>query len=282
MATTSAGSKPSEIYWTMEMLVCLGKMPDRDIASRFGITCYAVSQKRLELGIPGVPGPKRKVKWTPKMLKDLRTMSGRAFERRYRAGKLAARLKRKELGLPAPSERNRPRFTPAMIALLGRRPDQRLARGFHMSLKQVRKMRLKLGIRTYKETFLDNAKWPREALALLGTMSDEQVAKRLGTHRGCVSVKRYALGIPRFNPPYQWTRKTLALLGRKPDGELARELGVTTRIVEKKRYKLGIPSHRSRLRARAAALLKQPPAGQGTPGESGAVPACQAEKAGSE
>ena len=46
--------------------------------------------------------------------------------------------------------------------------------------------------------------WTPERIALLGTMSDSEVAKRLGCERNVVAGKRYQLGIPSI-PLNLWT-----------------------------------------------------------------------------
>ena len=81
--------------------------------------------------------------------------------------------------------------------------------------------------------------WAPEDMSLLGTMPDEEVARRTGRTAGAVRQKREELGIP--NPAgNRWTAEGIALLGMLPDREVARRLGRSLQSVTQKRIKLGI------------------------------------------
>jgi hypothetical protein len=81
--------------------------------------------------------------------------------------------------------------------------------------------------------------WAQEDVALLGTVPDEEVARRTGRTVGAVRQKRAALGIP--NPgSNRWTAEAVALLGTMPDREVARRLGRALASVTQKRRQLGI------------------------------------------
>lgn len=86
--------------------------------------------------------------------------------------------------------------------------------------------------------------WTPENIALLGTMADAQVAKRIGGISFItVQKKRQALGIPPATPASRpWTPEHIAMLGARSDAELARLTGRSTKAVNQKRIKLGIPS----------------------------------------
>ncbi|CAM2185927.1 conserved hypothetical protein [Paraburkholderia sacchari] len=88
--------------------------------------------------------------------------------------------------------------------------------------------------------------WTAQEIALLGTLSDAQVAERIGgISFSTVQKKRQELGIPPAAPAHlPWSPEHLALLGILDDAELARLTGRSTRAVNQKRNKLGIPSAR--------------------------------------
>jgi hypothetical protein len=83
--------------------------------------------------------------------------------------------------------------------------------------------------------------WPAEHLALLGTLTDAEVAARTGRGANAVRVKRTKLGIPNLSGP-GWTAEELDLLGTMPDAEVAARIGRTPTAVTDKRCKLGIPT----------------------------------------
>jgi hypothetical protein len=81
--------------------------------------------------------------------------------------------------------------------------------------------------------------WTAKDIALLGTVADEEVARRIGRTVEAVRQKREELDIP--NPTSgRWTAEEVALLGTMPDREVARRLGRSPQSVTQKRIKLGI------------------------------------------
>ena len=89
--------------------------------------------------------------------------------------------------------------------------------------------------------------WTPEDIALLGTLPDEEVARRTGRTVNAVRLKREELGIP--NPAgNRWRPEDITLLGTLPDREVARRLGRPLHSVTQKRCKLGIPTFEDRRR----------------------------------
>lgn len=87
--------------------------------------------------------------------------------------------------------------------------------------------------------------WTPEAIALLGTMSDTDVAMKLRIHKAKVKAKRKQLEIPACElRPYSrtitWTDEMDALLGVLSDCEIARRYQIATGSVWKRRVRLGI------------------------------------------
>jgi hypothetical protein len=83
-------------------------------------------------------------------------------------------------------------------------------------------------------------RWSDADLALLGTLTDDEVARRTGRSWNAVRQKREELGIP--NPAAgRWAAEEIALLGTRADEEVARGLGRSPRPVIRMRRKLGIP-----------------------------------------
>lgn len=83
---------------------------------------------------------------------------------------------------------------------------------------------------------------PEEEEALLGTMRDPDLARRLERSVSCVRTRRLAKTGIRFNKsPRQWTPAQLRLLGRLPDAEVGRRTGRFTAAVRNKRMQLAIP-----------------------------------------
>jgi hypothetical protein len=89
--------------------------------------------------------------------------------------------------------------------------------------------------------------WTPEDIAPLGTVPDEEVARRTGRTAGAVRQKRQGLGIP--NPTgNRWPAEHVALLGTLPDWEVARRVGRSLRAVLQERLKLCIRNRFDRRR----------------------------------
>jgi hypothetical protein len=96
-----------------------------------------------------------------------------------------------------------------------------------------------------------------EHISLMGTITDEELAKVVGCTRSNVSHVRRGLGIPacedrpNYSPPPPmggWNKKVLPQecidrLGTTSDSKLAAEFGTTRYVIAQRRKELGIPSH---------------------------------------
>jgi hypothetical protein len=98
---------------------------------------------------------------------------------------------------------------------------------------------VELGLAKNLLTGYHGPQWTPEDFALLGTIPDEEVARRTGRTAGAVRQKLEELRIP--NPAgNRWRPEEAALLGTLPDREFARRLGRSLQSVTQKRFKLGI------------------------------------------
>ena len=84
--------------------------------------------------------------------------------------------------------------------------------------------------------------WTRKHIAMLGTIPDSVVSRKLDLAISTVLKKRQKLGIPASRPAksIDWSRELIATLGKIPDGEVARIYGINILSVYKKRLDLGI------------------------------------------
>jgi hypothetical protein len=145
------------------------------------------------------------------------------------------------------SHRRRYEWTPESIALLGSAIDAEVAAALGISHSAVAYKRLLLGIAPFcplTHERIPAFSWTAERLALLGKMSDQQVATELGTSANSVCRKRRLLKIRPFGatpPRIEWTEERLDLLGRLPDPEVARRCGISLPTVRRKRMQLGFP-----------------------------------------
>lgn len=152
---------------------------------------------------------------------------------------------------PTPNrERHRYDWTPQNIGLLGTMTDQAVADKIGGKADAIREKRLALGIKAFKPKASPvkgkprpNFNWTEQAIALLGTKPDKQVAQELGLATTTVALKRRSLGIEGLKsrrPPIKIPANLKRQLGKSSDAEIASKLGVSTSAVSRYRRRLGI------------------------------------------
>ena len=113
-------------------------------------------------------------------------------------------------------------------------------------------------------------KWTRPRIAMLGTMPDSALSRKLELALCTVLKKRQSLGIPASRPPkfIKWTPALIAMLGKVPDGKIARTYGMNILSVQKKRVSRGIQCYARKSKAwhfwtkKEIALLGKMPDGE--------------------
>ena len=125
--------------------------------------------------------------------------------------------------------------------MLGLRPDAQVAMLLGIGVDAVRHRRhqLRISLPGRERTFAAPKPWRAEDDALLGTVSDQEVARRLGRTTSCVKARRVRLGIAssyRRRPPAEDGE-----LGNVPDETPAQRLRRTVKAVQARREQLGIP-----------------------------------------
>ena len=83
-------------------------------------------------------------------------------------------------------------------------------------------------------------KWTDAEVALLGSVPDPVLAKKMGVALHTVNGKRRRLEIPAFYPAIPWNDDHIGMLGALSDGEVARRTGRTRMAVITKRRAMGI------------------------------------------
>jgi hypothetical protein len=121
-------------------------------------------------------------------------------------------------------------------------------RGKELPPEQVERRRQTardLDLAQYLQTGYHGAWWSDEEVTLLGTVPDEEVARRTGRTPDACRSKRQLLGIP--NPsrrPDGWTEEEDNLVRRLPPRQAARRTGRTVAAVYRRRRLLGLPDAR--------------------------------------
>jgi len=191
----------------------------------------------------------RRVAWAPELLALLGRMADLKVANLAGVDIQTVVRERRRRGIASFLPHWRHDWTAEEIALLGTASDSEVGAAVGVSRVVVRRKRHLLGIPSFHprpHEPVGGLSWGPEDLALLGTMTDREVARRLGISIAAVNHKRRLLKIPAFRPAtpmYRWTPATLSLLGRVPDPEVARRSGISGHAVRRKRRQLGIGSY---------------------------------------
>lgn len=187
--------------------------------------------------------------WTEDLVALLGVLPDAAVGAKAGLDRQAVAAERRRRGIPPARPRRPPiEWTDDMIALLGADSDAAVARALGISRGSVAGKRGRLGIPPFNPAPHDQHRgfpWQPEDLALLGKVSDGELARTLGLARTSVTNKRQKLGIPPFQPaprPIEWTSAMIERLGRASDSQVAEELGISAQSVTLKRQALGIPA----------------------------------------
>lgn len=247
-------------HWSSKVLARLGREFDKKIARDLDVSENVIRKKRKSLGIPAfrrtrptqrrVPvkrGPvKGPLRWPWKLAARLGKIPDRELARLAGISVEMVAKERKRHGIAAFRPPREPiEWTPKMIRRLGTASDAAVARKLGIHFSSVSYKRQRLGILPFRPKGRPSPHahdWKPRELALLGKMSDTEVAGKLGISTGTVAKKRAQLGIPasRLHRVYGWTEELLALLGKVTDREMARVSGFSVSAVQRKRSALGI------------------------------------------
>ena len=190
----------------------------------------------------------RRFQWTEDLLELLGVLPDTVVAKKagVHPDTVAAERRRRDI-TPAAPARSPIEWTEEMISLLGSDSDYEVGAGLGLSRANVRYKRSQLGIPPFNPPphhQYQEFPWEPEDIALLGKVSDGELARTLAVSPQVVRRKRRQLGIPPFQPapqPIEWTPEMIERLGKAPDSQVAEELGIAHQTVARKRWELGIP-----------------------------------------
>jgi hypothetical protein len=239
-----------------EIQELFGKITDAEIARMAGVTTTVVRFHRMKLGVAALPAPCFVP--SPEQIAQLGTKTDEELALEWGEKRTAVSRVRKERGIPM---FKRSIWTPEMDAELGTCSDHELSRSWGINRAMVSNRRRRLGIDAFGESFVPEFEhvWSQQEIKMLGTMPDNQVAKRLGVSTSLVWTKRNSLGIPPFKKEPQprprpgrikaWepSPDLVLLLGKSSDKEIAKMAGVSAEVVFYHRKKHGIAAAPARV-----------------------------------
>lgn len=167
-------------------------------------------------------------------------ISDREVSRRFGVGASTVRRYRLNNDIPSCEVSEAPK---ELFESLGSMTNYRLSKSFHVSMERIAGLRFEAGVpepKVERVNFqpLEPDFWTEEALALLGTMPDPDLADYLGVSRFPIKQKRKELGIAPYSKAYpEITAEIAADFGVFSDSVIAKRLGVSTSFVQRARMK---------------------------------------------
>jgi hypothetical protein len=167
-------------------------------------------------------------------------LSDREISRRFGVGATTVRRYRKENDIP--EFRFKLDLTQPLIERLAVQTDYSLSKELDIPAKKIKEARTELGIpepKPIRPRFqrLEEI-WNEQTIALLGTMSDYELADRLKVSNYPVKEKRKELGIKAFEKLYPEITPALAAeFGMTSDNVLAERLGVSASFIRRARLR---------------------------------------------
>jgi hypothetical protein len=222
------GGRPSLIVCG-DLLRAIRRESNQAVAAWWGVSSFTVTKWRHAVGVPAVNEGTSKLhaEWMPERLDDearrrlhkaLRSPErgakiAAAQRGRKRAPETVARMRRARKGFRhTPEARAKMRqallqrhardgfWKPEDDALLGTMPDVELAERLGRARSTVERRRYRLGVPCFRRhgPITPSRTWTRREDRLLGTLSDVELAARLGCTPRMVFNRRVKLGIPAF------------------------------------------------------------------------------------
>lgn len=187
-----------------KILPLLGKEPDKVIAEKFGIPCSYVKQYRKKLGIKISNASIKKE--DESMILDLLGKTSDLSIAKKTGYSIYTIIKfRKEQNIEPFSKNKLDRLTPKdrkkLLSMIGKNHDKIIAEKFDISSEAVRRIRIKMNIPALREekNLEDTIKQNKDLIALLGTMTDKNVADKTGISIQVIGKIRRKLNIPSFD-----------------------------------------------------------------------------------
>ena len=205
--------------WLETARPLMGRLPDRQIALRCGVSKTQVTRIRMALGIPSRREAERSRKGFDRVP---RSEALRLVRERARAGKPLLARYVDDRRLRELCEHHFGSWKAALEAA-GLEPEDRITR---IALRK------------------DGEPRPLTEALLRGPLPDRVLHALTRVSRTRIRERRRRLGIARDDqlPDREWLKAVRADLGKLPDAEIARRVGQSDALIRKTRLELGIPA----------------------------------------
>lgn len=203
----------SRVKYESEFIAALGQIPDLECAKRFGYSNSSVARIRKKLGIAPYQGPRK-----PRKQRGVDQKPRKPYK---------------------PRDPNRPRkkkeYPEELIQMLGKTPDDEIAKKFGYSKAGIALIRKKMGIPSFSDTKFPKVK-REEMLSMLGKFPDSEIAEKFGISLNFVAWNRRKLKIAQA--PYSPIKDAdkdmiLNLLGRVSDLKISKKTGYSPYVIKK-------------------------------------------------
>jgi len=237
---------PNKFTWPKHLADLLGKIPDKKLTRKAGISLIAVVKERNNRGIPAYRVSRKPIKWTSEMIELLGTNTDEIIAEKLDVNKSSVYIKRRALGIPAFNEStNKERYgydwPESSIKLLGKMSDLDVAKELNISRSVVNYKRKVLGIPPCTPPH-EKIEWTVEMIKLLGVIPDMELSRRFKIHPYSVKRKKDILGIPTNSNKFKKIARTdiFKRLLQLPNQEIIKRTGLGEGTILKLRKEYGI------------------------------------------
>lgn len=248
-----------------EMRSMLGKKPDKEIAAQFGISRFTVQAERYKLGIKKSYS---RIQYDDEFIATLGKIPDFECAKRFGYSNSSVARIRKKHGIAPyknplklhkpykpykPRDPNKPRkkkeYPEELINMLGKFPDDEIAKKFGYSRAGIALIRKNKGIPSFSDTRFTEEK-REEMLSMLEKFPDREISKKTGYSVYIIKKFREQNKIEPFNKsilkrltPKQ-RKKVLSMLGKVHDSVIAEKFNVTNETIRRIRKKTNVPALR--------------------------------------
>lgn len=242
-----------------ELVNMLGKVPDKEIAKKFGYSSAGIALIRKNMGIPSLCA----TRFPEEKREEAMLLFGKLTDREI-AEKLeipivsVAHFRRKLKIDPATYSPIKDADKNMILDLLGRVSDLKIAKKTGYSTYTIKKFREQNNINPFKKSILE--RFPpnqrKKLLSMLGKVHDRVIAEKFNIGNEAVRRIRQKMNVPALREEKS-LQKTIerdeyikSLLGTMTDREVANKTGKSIQVIGKARRKLNIPAFDTRGRSR--------------------------------
>lgn len=234
-----------------ELINMIGKVPDKEIAKKFGYSKAGIALIRKNMGIPSLRATRFPEEKREEAILLFGKLTDREIAEKLEIPILSVAYFRKKLKIdPVAYSSIKDADKNMILGLLGRVSDLKIAKKTGYSTYTIKKFREQNNINPFKKSILE--RFPpnqrKKLLSMLEKVHDRVIAEKFNIGNEAVRRIRQKMNVPALREEKS-LQETIerdeyikSLLGTMTDKEVANKTGKSIQVIGKARRKLNIPS----------------------------------------